>query len=111
MLTAAVNGQARHLGKLNRLRPIYIGSGVKNTLRVTEKGVSDRHLCLYQKAGKLMLQNLSTKPVAIDGRPVEPKAKRSVALPAVIELAENVKLRLAVLQPSESTVGERSENP
>jgi hypothetical protein len=71
--------------------------------------VSDRHLCLYQKAGKLMLQNLSSKPIIINGMTAEPKAKRALALPAVVELAENVRLRLAVLRPSESTAGEKEQ--
>jgi hypothetical protein len=111
MLIATINGLTRQLGRRSRLRTIYVGSGARNTLRVTEKGVSDRHLCLYQKAGKLMLQNLSTKPITVSGMAVAPRAKRPVALPAVIELAENIKLHLRVLQPSENTSGERSENP
>jgi len=109
MLVATINGQARHLGRLSRLRPIHIGSGVKNTIRIVEKGVRDRHLCLYQKAGKLMVQNLSRNPVSIGGLALEPKAKRAVVLPSVIELTENVKLRISVLWTNDGTANQRSE--
>ncbi len=108
MVVVTVNGQTRHLGRLSRLRPFYIGSGAKNALRIAQKGISARHLCLYQKAGRLMLRNLSGKPIAIEGRPIEPKAKRSLTLPVVIELAQNVKLRVALAQPK-PTGAERSE--
>jgi len=70
MLIATLNGQTRRLGKLRRLRPVYVGSGAKNTLRVTEKGVGDRHLCLYQKAGRLTVQNLSKNSLTVDGVPL-----------------------------------------
>ncbi len=108
MITVTANGQTRHLGRLSRLRPFYIGSAAKNALRIAQKGISARHLCLYQKAGKLMLQNLSGKPIVMEGRSIEPKAKRSLTLPVVIELAQNVKLRVALAQPK-STGAERSE--
>jgi hypothetical protein len=109
MLIATINGLTRQLGRLSRLRSVYVGSGARNTLRITEKGVSDRHLCLYQKAGKLMLQNLSSKPITISGSAVQSKAKRPLALPAVIELTENVRLRLTMARPSENTVGEKEQ--
>jgi len=100
MLEAAVNGQTRKLGRLSRLRRIYVGSGASNLLRITEKGISKRHLRLYQKAGKLMLENLHTKPITMGGLSVEPKAKRAVVLPSTIELAENVRLRLFTREPT-----------
>jgi hypothetical protein len=100
MLEAAINGQTRKLGRLSRLRPLYVGSGVKNSLRITEKGISDRHLRLYQKAGKLILENLHTRPITIGSLSVEPKAKRAVVLPSTIELAENVRLRLFTREPT-----------
>lgn len=100
VLEAAINGQTRRLGRLSRLRPVYVGSGVKNSLRITEKGISDRHLCLYRKVGKLMLENLHTKPITIGGLSVEPRAKRAVVLPSTIELAENVRLRLFTREPT-----------
>ncbi len=110
VLEAEINGQTRKLGRLSRLRPLYVGSGVKNLLRITEKGISDRHLRLYQKAGRLMLQNLHTKPITIGGLSVERKAKRAVVLPSTIELAENVRLHLFTRGPDNQIAGERSVN-
>jgi hypothetical protein len=109
MLVATLNGQTRRLGKLSRLRPVYVGSGARSTLRVTEKGVSDRHLCLYQKAGRLTVQNLSKNPSTVKGVPLEPKGKRALVLPSVVELTPNVKLRLSLQQASDSPAGSRPE--
>jgi len=109
MLIATLNGQTRRLGKLSRLRPVYVGSGAKNTLRVTEKGVGDRHLCLYQKAGRLTVQNLSKNSLTVDGVPLEPKGKRALALSSVVELTPNVKLRLSLQQASDSPAGSKTE--
>jgi len=110
MVVATINGQARHLGRLSRLRKIHIGSGIKNTIRIPDKGVSNRHLCLYQKAGKLMVQNLSGNPVTVGGLAMTPKVKRTVVLPSVIDLTDSVKLRLRMAQPNNGTADQRSEN-
>ena len=88
---------------------IQIGSGVKNALRIVEKGISDCHLCLYQKAERLMAQNTSGNPVLVNGLPLQPKAKQGLVLPCVIALAENVKLSLSVLRPDDGAATERSE--
>ena len=56
------------------------------------------------------MRNLSKNPVTIRGLALDPKAKRPVALPAVIDLTESTKLRLSLQQNGTSSTSKRSEN-
>jgi hypothetical protein len=102
IVVAKVNGRTHHLGKLNQLPTIHIGSGVRNTIRIPDEGVSDRHIRLYRKGTDLMIQNIGAKPIAVNSLSLPPKAKQRLVLPAIVELTEKTKLHFSLLRPKDS---------
>jgi hypothetical protein len=110
MVVAAYNGRTYHLGMKSRLPAIYVGSGVNNTIRTPEKGISDRHLRIYCQGPNLMIQNIGATPVTVSDRPLTPKTKQRLILPAIVELTKNTKLTLSLLRPKDTATSERSKD-
>jgi pSer/pThr/pTyr-binding forkhead associated (FHA) protein len=108
-LVARINGQTHRLGKPHRLRTIHIGSGPRNTIRVCDKAVSDRHVQLYRRGSSLMIRNVGTKPITVNNLPLAPKAKRLLVLPAVIGLSETSTLHLSLLKLKETAPAGRRD--
>ena len=109
MVVATVNGRTHHLGTKSRLTVINIGSGVNNTIRIPEKGVSNRHLRIYRQNSKLMIQNTGAAPVTMSGRQLKPKEKQPLTLPVTIEFTKNAQLKLSLLNPKDKATSERSK--
>jgi hypothetical protein len=110
MVIAKSNDRTYHLGTKSRLPVIHIGSGVNNTIRTPEKGISDRHLRIYRQGSNLMIQNIGATPVTVSGRQLTPKVKQRLMLPAIIELTKNTKLSLSLLHPKDTVTPERSKD-
>lgn len=109
-LVATLNGQTHHLGRYTQLRTINIGSGTRNTIRVCDKAVSDRHVQVYRKGSRLMVRNLGAKPITVNNLPLAPKDKKLLVLPAVLGLSETATLKLSLVKPKEKVSAGRSEN-
>jgi hypothetical protein len=110
MVVAKHNGRTHHLGMKSRLPVVYIGSGVNNTIRTPEKGISDRHLRIYRQGPALMIQNTGATPVSVRDQSLTPKAKQRLMLPAVIELTKNTKLNLSLKQSKDISTSERTKD-
>lgn len=82
-----------HLGQLQRLNKIYIGSGPKNTLRLFDKEIAVQHALLYVKRGTLWFKNLSSKPIVINGYTLKSKHKTHLSLPSMINLSDTVMIK------------------
>jgi hypothetical protein len=106
MVVAKLNGRTYHLGTKSRLPVVHIGSGVNNTIRIPEKGISDRHLRIYRQGPNLMIQNIGTTPVTVRDQSLPPKARQRLMLPAVIELTKNTKLNLSLKQSKDISTSE-----
>jgi len=95
MLIAKLNGQTHHLGRLERFAPVTFGPDPTSTIRIAEKGISGR---LYYKHGSLMIQNLGTKPIAVNSIPLGPKARQRLVPSAIVDLSESTRLSLSLQQ-------------
>lgn len=110
MVVATFNGRSQHLGTKSRLPVIHVGSGINNTVRIPEKGISDRHLRIYRQGQELMVQNIGATPITVRERQLTPKAKQRLVLPTAIELTKNTKLRLSLLNAKNAAAPERSKD-
>jgi len=97
ILIAKLNGQSYRLGPLDRFRTANIGSGTKNTIRIQDKSIFDRHIKIYRKANDLMLKNLARTSVTVNGTEVKSRCKRRLVVPSIIQLNDKTKLNLDVL--------------
>jgi len=109
-LVARLNGQIHHLGRIDHLPVIHVGSGPKNTIRIIDKGISARQLKLYRRGRDLMVQNIGTQAVTVNSLALKPRAKQHLVLPAVIQLTESMKMSLSLLRPKETTPTEGSQD-
>jgi hypothetical protein len=111
ILIVRANDQTHRLGRLDQIRSVHIGSGEKNTIRIPDRSLDDRHLRLYGKGRGLMLQNLSRTPLFANGSMVKPGRKVSVIMPSAVKLNERVTLDLELErpQPIPKTTDNRSD--
>jgi len=108
-LVAKLNGQQTYsLGRPDRINSIHIGSGSKNTIRIPDKSINDRHIVIYRKGNSLMLKNIGTSAVAVNGIQAKPKAKQKLVIPSSIEFNDKIKLRLELLRPKIASPNTRS---
>ena len=96
---ARLNGQTYSLGRADRINSIHIGSGPKNTIKIPDKSISDRHVQLYRKGNDFMLRNVGASDIAVNGIPVKPKVKHRLVVPSVIKFNDKTKLDLALFRP------------
>jgi len=108
-LVAKLNGRTHHLGRLDHLKAVHIGSGPKNTIRVQDKAISERHVRIYRHSRKLMLRNIGRAPIAVSGSPVKPGGKHRIVMPSVIQLNDKTKISLARLRPKAHSGPDRSD--
>ena len=110
ILVIRFNDQTYRLGRPDKVKAVHIGSGEKTTVRIADKSLSARHLCIYRRGNSLMLKNLSHTPVVANSNIVKPRHTANLVIPSVIKLNERVKLNLDLLkpQPSPRTTDNRS---
>jgi len=94
VLLAATNGQSFMLGALNTFRAIHIGARQDNVIRLADPAVAPRHLRLFASRRGLMLKNLATTPVIVNGSKLRPRRKMPLILPAAVKLGEKATLNL-----------------
>jgi len=108
-LIAKLNGQQTYsLGRPDRINSIHIGSGSKNTIRIPDKSINDRHIAIYRKGNSLMLKNIGTSAVTVNGIQAKPKAKQKLVIPSSIEFNGKLKLKLELLRPKVASPNTRS---
>lgn len=94
VLLAATNGQTFRLGAINTLRAIHVGARQDNVIRLSDPAVAPRHLRLFVSRRGLMLKNLATTPVIVNGSKLRPRRKMPLILPAAVKLGEKATLNL-----------------
>ncbi|MHC4757313.1 MAG: FHA domain-containing protein [Planctomycetota bacterium] len=107
-LIGKLNGQTYSLGRPDRINSIHIGSGPKNTIRIPDKSINDRHIVIYRKGNSLMLKNIGTSAVAVNGIQAKPKIKQKLVIPSSIEFNDKIKLKLELLRPKIASPNTRS---
>ena len=110
ILTARLNGRLYRLGRLDHFRAIHVGSGPKNTIRITDDSIERRHLKIYKKGGGLVLKNLARSPVTVNSTEVKSRRKHRLILPAVVTLKENVTLNLDLVNQAKPSDKQESKN-
>jgi hypothetical protein len=93
-LIARYKEQFFHLGRIDKLRQIHIGSSAKNTIRIFDNSVSPQHVRIFRRFGRLMLENLSSKTIYTNGIPVKPKLTSRLTLPCVLKLSDSITVKL-----------------
>lgn len=106
-LVAKVNGSDHVLGIEGDLGKVHIGAGAGNLLRVTGKGIAERHLEL--RAGPpCTLRNLAATPVEVNGQILATKRRAELEFPAVVRIGDEATFTLfrrpvAAPEPVEAT--------
>lgn len=107
-LIAKLNGQTHTLGREDRIGTINIGSDNKNTVKISDKSVDGRHVTIYRKGKDLMLKNIGTSAIAVNGLQIKPRAKQRLVIPSVIKFNERTKLNLEISRPKIAGINNRS---
>jgi len=107
-LIAKLNGRTYNLGRLDYINKIHIGSGPKNTIRISDKSINDRLIAIYRKGNGLILKNIGTSAVAVNGIQTKPKAKQKLILPSAIKFNDRVMLNLELMKSKIANPNTRS---
>jgi len=94
VLMVRANGAVHRIGNLQRLNAIHIGRGNDNTVTLNDKKVALRHVRIFRRGENLFLKNLAGTPVVIGGKELGQRKKCQLALPAIVEIADNIKIQL-----------------
>jgi len=94
VLMVRANGAVHRIGNLQRLNAIHIGRGNDNTVTLNDKKVALRHVRIFRRGENLFLKNLAGTPVVIGGKELGQRKKCQLALPAIVEIANNIKIQL-----------------
>lgn len=98
MLMIQANGYTTNLGNINRFKSVYIGSAADNAIRIPDKEIAARHLCLFQKRSHLWIKNLSNKEINVNSHKIDPGRKSRITVPATISLTRNRKMHIYIHQ-------------
>jgi hypothetical protein len=109
ILMAQVGAASYRLGNMQRFRRIYVGNSAKNAIRIEHKGIIDRHLKIYRWFSSLLVRNLSTKSVMVNGHRLAAGKKIKLLLPAEITACEGVVIRLFVSKPDVNKTAQLQE--
>ncbi len=101
-LIVRVNGNTHRLGRLEHFTRCSIGRGLANAIRIDDKNVAEQHLRLIKRREGLVVRNLSSSPISVNGSTVKPRHKQQLILPAAIELTEKIKLNVELVTPKVS---------
>jgi hypothetical protein len=93
-LIVRIGERTQHLGRLDQIRKIHIGSGPDNTIRIYDPSVPKQQLRLFRKGSDLYLKNLSTKPAWINGLVLNSGKTERLPLPSILKLSESVTIRI-----------------
>ena len=113
---AVVDGKEHLIGPANGPVQVHIGSGSRNTLRISAPGVEERHAELIGN-GTWTFRNLSGAPAEVNGAAVLPGKRVRLEFPALVRLGKAAMVRLyvrpaAASVPAQPSVadGNREEN-
>lgn len=98
-LIAKVNGQTYHLGRIDKIRQIHIGSNPQNSIRIYDKAVAAQHLRIFRRFSSLWLKNLSSKTAFVNGVPLKPVRKVRMRLPCSIKIDDSITIKLQLQKP------------
>ncbi|MFH1613782.1 MAG: FHA domain-containing protein [Planctomycetota bacterium] len=98
-LTAKVKDQTYHLGRIDKIGQIHIGSNTQNAIRIYEKDVAARHLKIFRRFSSLWLKNLSSKTAFIDGVPLKPAKKVRLGPSCNIKINDAITIKLQLQKP------------
>ncbi|MCP4608780.1 MAG: VWA domain-containing protein [Planctomycetes bacterium] len=105
-----IGDRVQHLGRLNQIKIIHFGSGSKNTVRIHDKSIDDRHLQLSRKKDVLWLKNLSSKTAQINGIPLQPGKTGRIPLPSIIKLSDSVTIKIELQKKPTITPQSKEDN-
>jgi hypothetical protein len=100
VLVARLNDLFFSLGQLIHFKVARIGSDPNNTIRVTDKSIWPHHLKIYRRNNTLMVKNLTSCPVMVNGTQVNKRKSIMLVLPSVLQLNENIKVILELIRPT-----------
>jgi hypothetical protein len=98
-LTATVNDQKYHLGRIDKIGQIHVGSNPQNSIRICDRAVAARHFKIFRRFNSLWLKNLSLKTAFINGIPLKPAKKARISLPCNIKIDDSITIKLQLQRP------------
>ena len=92
-VVATVGDQDRVIGPVNRRIIAHIGSGSRNTIRISGPGVEERHAEVSGN-GRWTFRNNSSSPAEVNGAVVPPGKRVCISFPTLIRLSKGATIRL-----------------
>ena len=109
-LTATVNDQKYHLGRIDKIGQIHIGSSPQNTIRIYDKAVAARHLRIFRRFGSLWMKNLSSKTAFVNGVPLKPAKKVIIRPPCNIKIHDSITIKLQLQKPVTQSLSKQEDS-